>query len=270
VKAVTFDLWLTLIWDTQELEEYRKLRRIINIHRFIRKLGPRVRSKVTYDHIRLAMEELSVKVKTVYERELDISPEERGKMLFDLLQIKLPWGEAEQVIKEAGRTLSDSGYYKHYPHVNPEAEPAIRALKEKYPGIKIGLISNAARSSKTYGRMMRHFGIDHYFDNLTISTEIGFLKPRREIFEASLHSLGVKPHEALHVGDLFSADVVGACGVGMNAALYTGLWHKYAQYMNPGEHMPRDFKPRTNIIAKEIRDLRKVVELVGLAGRRTE
>ncbi|MCL4540494.1 MAG: HAD-IA family hydrolase, partial [Bacteroidetes bacterium] len=145
----------------------------------------------------------------------------------------------------------------------PEARFTLKTLKETYPGIKIGLISNAARSSRTYARMFRSHGIIDYFDNLTISCEVGFLKPRREIFESSLRALGVKPRDALHVGDLFKADVVGATSVGMNSALYTGLWHKYAQYMNPGEHIPQSFKPRTKILVKEVESLREIVDLAG-------
>ena len=72
----------------------------------------------------------------------------------------------------------------------------------------------------------------------------------------------VEPHETLHVGDLFKADVVGAVSVGMHSALYTGLWHKYAQYMNPGEHIPRDFKIPEKRIVREIESLRKVPELI--------
>ena len=263
VKAVTFDLWLTLIWDNRELEEYRKLRRLINFHRFVRKVGNGTKPQVTYQDVRLAMEELGARAKSLYEKGYDIGPEERAQMLFDLLRVTLSSKEKDDVLGAAARIISDSGYYVKYPNLNPEAKSTLRSLKETYPGIKIGLISNAARSSKTYARMFRSHGIYDYFDNLTISCEVGFLKPRREIFEASLYALGVKPREAMHVGDLFKADVVGATSIGMNSVLYTGLWHKYAQYMNPGEHIPEDFKPKRKILVEEAESLKKVVELAG-------
>ena len=262
---MTFDLWLTLIWDSEELEEYRKLRRIINFHRLTKRLGSRspTSEKISYNVIRLAMEQLSMKVKKIYEQGFDVSSEDRGRMLFDLLGIKLAREEAQEVYEEAGKTLSNSGYCSRYPNLSPEVKPALKALRESFPDLKVGLISNAARSTKTYWRMFRSFGIADYFDSLTISSEVGFLKPRREIFESSLKSLNVEPHEVLHVGDLFKADVVGATSSGMNAALYTGLWHKYAQYMNPGERIPKDFKiDNDRLLVKEISNLGEVIELV--------
>jgi HAD superfamily hydrolase (TIGR01509 family) len=262
IRAVTFDLWLTLIWDSRELEEYRRLRRLLNFHKFVNRVSSKGRSykRIDFNTIRLAMEQLSIKVNKIYDSGRDVSPEDRGRILFELLGIKFPRNETRNLEEKAGRILSDSGYYGKYPHVNTEAKPVLRKLKQE--GIKIGLISNAARSSRTYRRMLNSYGIGEYFDSLTISCEVGYLKPAKEIFHVALNELSVEPHEALHVGDLFKADVVGAVSFGMNSALYTGLWHKYAQYMNPGEHIPEDFKIPENRIVREIQSLRKVPELI--------
>lgn len=276
LKAITFDLWLTLIWDSAELEEYRKLRRLVNFHRFVKRVHTpgRTAEKVSFNSVRLAMEELNEKVKSYYEDGQDVSPEQRGRMLFELLGIKFSHSETELVYTEAGEILSNSGYYRKYPNVNPEAEKALRALKDADPNLKIGLISNAARSSKTYRRMLGSLGIGKYFDNLTISSEVGFLKPRKEIFESAVRNLSVAPSETLHVGDLFKADVVGATSVGMNAALYTGLWHKYSEVENvrsrnkmpdwAGERIPSDFEVdhHRGVFVKEISRLNEVVDLV--------
>lgn len=257
-------MWLTLIWDRRELEEYRQLRRIINFHRLTKRMGSRgtISERVSYNSIRLAMEKLSVKVEQVYKNGLDISPETRGRMLFELLGTKFDRSEAENVYNEAGKTLSDSGYYKRYPHLNSEALPTLIKLKREFPKIKIGLISNAARSAITYRRMFRSFGISSYFDHLTISCEVGYLKPRKEIFESALDSLHVSASEAMHVGDLFEADVKGATSVGMHSLLYTGLWHKYSEYVHPLERIPKDFNPRHKVRTGEISDLRDVVAMV--------
>lgn len=262
IRAVTFDLWLTLIWDSKELEEYRKLRRVLNFHRFVNRVSSQHKSlsRIDFNSIRLAMEQLGVKVNKIYEEGRDVSPEDRGRMVFELLGIKFPTAETRELELEAGRILSDAGYFRRYPHLNPEARPVLHALKKR--GLKIGLISNAARSSRTYSRMLNSYGIGEYFDSLTISCEVGYLKPAREIFHRSIEELSVQPHEAIHVGDLFKADVVGAVSYGMHAAHYTGLWHKYAQYMNPGEHIPSDFKIPEHRIVREIESLKEVPLLV--------
>lgn len=265
LKAITFDLWLTLIWDSKELEEYRRLRRIINFHRLTKRIGSRssIEEEITYNSIRLALEELSVKLRVLYKKGLDVSPEDRGRMLFEILGVKFYRSEAESVYREAGRTLSDSGYYSRYPNLNPEVLPTLVSLKKRFPNLKIGLISNAARGERTYRRMFRHFGILPYFDQLTISCEVGFLKPRKEIFEYALRHLDVEPSESLHVGDLFEADVVGAASVGMNSLLYKGLWHKYAEYMNPGERIPEEFKNRNPAFTDEISTLKEMLGVIG-------
>jgi HAD superfamily hydrolase (TIGR01549 family) len=262
IRAVTFDLWLTLIWDSKELEEYRRLRRILNVHRFVNRVGSKGRSYQRFDFnsIRLAMEQLGVKVNETYDSGRDVSPEDRGRMIFELLGIKFPPGEIRELEAQAGRILSDAGYFKKYPHFNPEAGPVLRDIKKR--GLKIGLISNAARSSHTYRRMLNSYGIGKYFDALSISCEVGYLKPAREIFHHSMTQLSVQPHETIHVGDLFKADVVGAVSYGMHAAHYTGLWHKYAQYMNPGEHIPADFKIPQNRVVREIDSLRQIPKLI--------
>ena len=53
------------------------------------------------------------------------------------------------------------------------------------------------------------------------SDETGVCKPRWEAVDAALRGLGVKPGEALHVGDLLRTDVAGVKAAGMK-----GVWLK--------------------------------------------
>ena len=72
--------------------------------------------------------------------------------------------------------------------------------------------------------MLHSFDIATHFDALVISSEVGYLKPRKEIFEVALSSLSVRPGDVLHVGDNFRADIV-RCGLGRDErrALYRAL-----------------------------------------------
>jgi HAD superfamily hydrolase (TIGR01549 family) len=269
LKAVTFDLWLTLIWDSKELEEYRRLRRLVNFHRLISRVrGDHENEMVVAEKkfrqadVRLALETLQEKVKSLYERGYDVHPRDRGRMLFELLGISFPAELKEKIYERAGNTLSNSGYFSRYPNLNPQAAPTLKLLKKAFPDLKIALVSNAARSARAYARILRALGIGGYFDHLVISCEVGYLKPRKEIFKRALSLLDVKPSEALHVGDLFRADVIGAVESRMNACLYTGLWHRYAQYMNPGEHIPREYVSKhPNLVIREIDKLQDVVRI---------
>lgn len=270
LKALTLDLWLTLIWDSSELEDYRRLRRIVNFYRFAHKIhstrGANGGPVFGFNEVRLAMEALSKKSKEYYERGEDLHPKERGRMLFDMLRIRVDEEERDAVFERAGRVLSNSGYLRKHPYLNPEAKPTLDAFLKEYPDLKIALISNAARSTATYKRTLDALGIGEYFDHFVISCEIGYLKPRREIFERALKLLDVEPRQAMHVGDMFKADIVGATSFGMNACLYSGLWKKYSllsSFRNAeqipdwaGVHIPKDFKPSSpKVIVKEIEKL---------------
>ncbi len=79
-------------------------------------------------------------------------------------------------------------------------------------GFKLGIISNAEGQIK---RLITHAGLDASFDTILDSHEVGFQKPDERIFERALADLNVKPSEAVHVGDLFEADVVGARAAGI-------------------------------------------------------
>ncbi len=276
VKAVTFDLWLTLIWDSKELEEYRKLRRLINFHRFANKVrnnSERKRhanlvstARLGISEVKIAMDTMHLKLRKLHENGYDVRPDDRGKMLFDLIGLKFAPRIAEEIYSKAGEILSSSGYSSGFPYINPEAGPTMKLLKETFPDLKVALISNAARSAKTYERILKVLGVGKYFDHFVISCEVGYIKPRREIFEKALSLLSVKPPETLHIGDLFQADIVGATACGMNACLYTGLWDKYAQYKNPREHIPRTFRPpsKRTIVAEipKLQDCVKVAQRI--------
>ena len=125
IRAVTFDLWLTLIWDSEELEEYRRLRRLINFHRFAKKYEANrtlETKRFGFNDVRLALEELSERVRILYEQGFDVHPNDRGRMLFEILKIKLRKSEESEIHERVGRILSNSGYHKKFPHVNPEAK----------------------------------------------------------------------------------------------------------------------------------------------------
>jgi putative hydrolase of the HAD superfamily len=98
--------------------------------------------------------------------------------------------------------------------VYPETRAALDKWQEQ--GINLGLLSNF--DSRLYS-VIAALGLDHYFDSITISTEIGAAKPDRLIFESALtkHQLERSPDLAWHVGDSFNEDYQGASAVGITA-----------------------------------------------------
>jgi epoxide hydrolase-like predicted phosphatase len=86
----------------------------------------------------------------------------------------------------------------------------MRGLRRKY---KVGLISNAWSGLRPWIVRMK---FEDAFDAMTISAEVGVMKPDARIFQIALEKLGVGPTEAVLLDD-FLENVAGARAVGMQA-----------------------------------------------------
>ena len=90
--------------------------------------------------------------------------------------------------------------------------------KIRKAGCKLALIANADVVS---GRnLIKTTGLEDYFDVIAISGELGIEKPDHEIFKAALAKLGVKPQNAVMVGNRIDLDIIGANRVGMKSVLF--------------------------------------------------
>lgn len=117
----------------------------------------------------------------------------------------------------------------------PDAEPTLNRLKKD--GYSLALVSNApAETTET----IKSLGLSTYLESVVISGVVGFSKPNPEIFRIALKELGVTPEEAVHVGDLYEADIVGARNAGIKGLLIN-----------------RD-SPRTDVDCPQIRSLSEV------------
>ncbi|HEX4743691.1 MAG TPA: HAD-IA family hydrolase [Candidatus Limnocylindria bacterium] len=90
-----------------------------------------------------------------------------------------------------------------------DAEATLRALRAR--GIRIGVVSNVPRD---LAPIFEAKGLRHLIDAFTHSYEVGAEKPDPRIFLAACEKLGVRPDEALMVGDHAVADG-GAVGAGL-------------------------------------------------------
>jgi putative hydrolase of the HAD superfamily len=95
--------------------------------------------------------------------------------------------------------------------------PILTALALDLP---LALCSNFSHAP-TARALLESAGLDAHLHTVVISEEVGFRKPRREIFEAVAAGFGLEPREILHVGDNLEADVAGAAAVGMRTVWLT-------------------------------------------------
>jgi len=92
--------------------------------------------------------------------------------------------------------------------------PVMKKLREK--GMKIGLITNLEIDMKP---ICSELGLDPYLDFIVTSGEAGSDKPQPEIFLLALKKAGVEASEAVHIGDQYKIDAVGATGAGIKPVI---------------------------------------------------
>jgi putative hydrolase of the HAD superfamily len=72
-------------------------------------------------------------------------------------------------------------------------------------------------SGRAQDRLLEKDAARAFFTATIYSMDVGHAKPRPEIFAATVETLGVPPHEILHVGDNERTDVRGALAAGFRA-----------------------------------------------------
>jgi len=97
----------------------------------------------------------------------------------------------------------------------PEWGQVLQACRRR--GLRIGLVSNW--DIRLRG-LLAEFGLLEVVDSVIISAEYGAEKPDPAIFRFALAELGCLPSEAVHVGDSWQEDVVGAQRAGLSAVWY--------------------------------------------------
>jgi FMN phosphatase YigB (HAD superfamily) len=91
---------------------------------------------------------------------------------------------------------------------------ALQELRDA--GYTIGVVSNA---DGRIDRFLEQAGLLQYLDFVVDSGVVGIEKPDPRIFGIACQRAGVQPAEAVHVGDFYDIDVVGARAHGVNALL---------------------------------------------------
>jgi putative hydrolase of the HAD superfamily len=88
-------------------------------------------------------------------------------------------------------------------------------LKKK--GYKLGVISNGL-TIKQWEKLVR-LDIHDFFDEVITSEEVGFEKPKKEIFEEALKRMNCEADNSIMVGNKVEIDIIGAVHTGMSAIL---------------------------------------------------
>lgn len=95
-----------------------------------------------------------------------------------------------------------------------EVTPVMRRLAEA--GVMRAVISNADEDITAF---CERLAFADEMDLIVTSATEGWEKPDVRVYQVTLERLGVRPEEAIHVGDQPRSDVVGALATGMRVAL---------------------------------------------------
>lgn len=213
LKAVLFDLDHTLIdWDLAEPWDVYQRRRITRLFEFV-------------------------------DRELYALPHSSGDGLFEAFATALSaaWQRGAQtfIAPDIARVLAETLAACGVPEDRIDMDAVLRVYDwgpqdgiRAYPdvvevlpqlrahGLALGVVTNASHPMIMRDRELEAAGLlDHFPTCRVAAVDIGYIKPHRIIFEHALARLGIRPDEAVFVGDNLEADVSGAQGVGMYGVL---------------------------------------------------
>jgi putative hydrolase of the HAD superfamily len=85
-------------------------------------------------------------------------------------------------------------------------------------GHRMAVVSNTHHAPMLHG-LLRRVGVADAFEVVVTSVELGFRKPRAEVFAAALDRLGISATDAVFVGDTFGPDFLGPTAHGITAFL---------------------------------------------------
>jgi HAD superfamily hydrolase (TIGR01549 family) len=132
-----------------------------------------------------------------------------------------------------------------YIQIDAKAVEVVAELKRR--GFRLALVSNMMLPGKLLKAKLQGANVLTYFDTITISSEVGYIKPHPEIFRRALAESELKSDEVVFVGDTYEQDIMGAKRVGLKT-----VW------MNT-RHEPRAMA-RSNPPDYEIETLAELVE----------
>lgn len=105
--------------------------------------------------------------------------------------------------------------------------PALDAIRSQ--GVKVAIISN---SEGMLERLFTDLDILRHFDLVVDSGKVGVEKPDPRIFRVAFDAFHVPPERAIHLGDVFATDILGARAAGCRHALIDPFGHYEGMHLD--------------------------------------
>ena len=215
VKAVTFDLWETLLFEEDGSDLQRRAIRCRRLTQVLSRLG----LDVSVGEVEVALKETISSLLRIWDKNEDVPHLDVVRIFFKhasrgRLSLKDEW------LDELSKAFV-SPLFEVPPYLNPDACEALELLSNQKK--QVGIICN---TGTTPGIELRRFlsqaEVAKYFRVMVFSNEVGVRKPDRKIFNLTARALKVRPREIVHVGDNLKTDVWGAKNAGFRAIHLSG------------------------------------------------
>lgn len=246
--AVLFDLFDTLVqFDRTRLPALRIGDRTVHstagmLHTVLRGYAPHVTLEALYGALLESWRDAERR-RAIDHRE--VAARDRFTHLFRCLALDpaaCPAGLMLELIETHRRGIAEAARF-------PAAHGLLlRDLRRRY---RLAVVSNFDYTPTALA-ILETAGVAELFEAIIVSDEIGWRKPAPAIFHVALERLGLRPSDALFVGDRADIDVLGARQVGMPVA-----------WLNPAAAPLPDGVPAPDY---EIRDLAELRGILGVDG----
>jgi len=236
-RALSLDLWFTLVYHTREDAAGWDRARIRVLQEFLeRSAGP----VLTASDIEAGLGEVTSRLEAYGRSPVTTDPAVVLQEVANRLgaRVRGPAGVA-------ANAYSAAGLEECPPRPNPEAFELVRVLGRR--GVPVVLVTNSSRRSVTWSDFLRTRDALS-FRYVVSSSDLGVAKPDPAIFREAARRVAVPPHQLLHVGDRWELDVAGARAAGLGAALYRGLWDRYPRDVYPDLPEPPAELPGTWVL----------------------
>jgi HAD superfamily hydrolase (TIGR01549 family) len=176
------------------------------IHNILKDFYPHI----TFDEFYSVLSETTHQLHTERDRELkEVTSEQRFQKILERLRLDSGTGTKQLLDRMVSTHTDQIVKMMEFP------EDHRQVLVKYYGRLPLGLISNFDHAPTVY-RVLEREKVRGLFQEILISAEVGWRKPRHEIFQLALDRMHLKPAETLFIGDSLLFDVSGAKQIGMD------------------------------------------------------
>ena len=106
----------------------------------------------------------------------------------------------DEIVNECALNISREDFIEAYTNIFSPIDSTFELIKKLNESYRIALLSNTSEWDFVYG--IKKISVFDLFEKITLSFEVGEMKPNEKIFEDSLKKLGLKPEECVYIDDV--------------------------------------------------------------------